>query len=235
MRRICEPDRGQRPRRAARAACARGRPTRDELLRFHTAGYLDRVAALSEAGHGDAGDYAPVGPCSYEIAALAAGACLTAVDAVLDGRRSTTPTRSSARPGHHALADTGMGGCIFGNTALAALHARQAHGVERIAIVDWDAHHGNGTQAAFCDDPTCSRSRCTRPTASRPTPARVDELGGEGAGANINLPLPPGSGVGRLRSRLRPRRRCPRSSASRPSSCSSPAATTRARGTPTRG
>src|SRR4051794_3489716 len=95
---------------------------RDELLRFHTPAYLDRVAELSEAGHGDAGTYSPVGPSTYEIAVLSAGACLTAVDAVLAGELDNAYALVRP-PGHHALAGHGMGGCFFGNTALAAMHA----------------------------------------------------------------------------------------------------------------
>ena len=168
---------------------------RDELLRFHTAGYLERVAALSAAGHGDAGTFAPVGPCTYEIAVLAAGACLTAVDAVLAGELDNAYALVRP-PGHHALSDHGMGGCIFGNTALAALHAR-AHGVERVAVVDWDAHHGNGTQAAFWDDPSVLAISLHQAGCFPPGSGATSEIGGAGArGATINLPLPPGSGAG---------------------------------------
>ncbi len=169
---------------------------REELLRFHTPAYLERVAELSEAGHGDAGFFSPVGACSYEIAALAAGACLTAVDLVLAGELDNAYALVRP-PGHHALADHGMGGCIFANTALAAMHAQAAHGVERVAIVDWDAHHGNGTQAAFWDDPSVCTISLHQAGCFPPDSGAVGELGGDGArGANVNLPLPPGSGVG---------------------------------------
>src|SRR3954454_24644236 len=117
---------------------------REELLRFHTPAYLERVAELSDAGHGDAGFFSPVGACSYEIAALSAGSCLTAVDTVLAGELDNAYALVRP-PGHHALPDHGMGGCFFGNTALAAIHAQAAHGIERVAVVDWDAHYGNGT------------------------------------------------------------------------------------------
>jgi acetoin utilization deacetylase AcuC-like enzyme len=170
--------------------------SRDQLVRLHPAAYLDRVAELSDAGHGDAGSYSPVGPSTYEIAALAAGACLTAVDAVLAGDIDNAYALVRP-PGHHALAELGMGGCIFGNTALAALHAQAAHGVERIAIVDWDAHHGNGTQAAFWDDPSVLTISLHQAGCFPPDSGAVDELGGADAlRSNINLPLPPGSGVG---------------------------------------
>jgi len=169
---------------------------RHELLRFHTPEYLERVAELSAAGHGDAGFYSPVGPSTDEIAALSAGACLTAVDGVLGGELDNAYALVRP-PGHHALADHGMGGCFYANTALAAMHAQAAHGVERVAIVDWDAHHGNGTQAAFWDDPSVLTISLHQAGCFPPGSGAADELGGPGArGTNVNLPLPPGSGVG---------------------------------------
>ncbi len=170
--------------------------TRDELLRLHSEAYLDRVAELSEAGHGDAGFFSPVGPCTYEIAALSAGACLTAVDAVVSGELDNAYALVRP-PGHHALAEHGMGGCFFGNAALAAMHAQAVHGIERVAVIDWDAHHGNGTQEAFWDDPSVLTISLHQAGCFPPDSGAVDELGGAGArGTNVNLPLPPGSGVG---------------------------------------
>ena len=175
----------------------RPRPaTLDELLRFHTAGYVDRVQELSDGEGGDAGEYAPVNRSSYEIALLAVGGCLTAVDAVVDGRADNAYALVRP-PGHHALADKGMGGCIFANAALAAFHALDAHNLERIAIVDWDAHHGNGTQAAFYDDPRVLTISLHQADCFPPGSGQIDETGdGRGRGSNINIPLPPGSGTG---------------------------------------
>jgi acetoin utilization deacetylase AcuC-like enzyme len=165
--------------------------TDEELQRFHSAEYVTRVKQLSDAGFGDAGEYAPIGPSSFEIAALAAGGCLVAVDAVLEG--AVANAFALVRPpGHHALADKGMGGCLFGNTALAAMHARAAHGLSRVAVIDWDAHHGNGTQAAFFGDPDVLTISLHQADCFPPESGRVDE----GGVANINLPLPPGSGTG---------------------------------------
>ena len=127
---------------------------RDELLRLHTPAYLERVAELSAAGHGDAGFFSPVGPVHLRDRGRSPPAPVSRRSTPCSRASSTTPTRSSGRPGHHALAEHGMGGCIFGNTALAAMHAQAAHGIERVAVIDWDAHHGNGTQAAFWDDPS---------------------------------------------------------------------------------
>ena len=87
-----------------------------------------------------------------------------------------------------------MGGCLFGNTALAALHARAVHGVSRLAVVDWDAHHGNGTQVAFFEDPDVLTISLHQAGL---LPAGVGQgRGGTGVGTNINIPLPPGSGTG---------------------------------------
>jgi acetoin utilization deacetylase AcuC-like enzyme len=167
--------------------------TIDELRRFHTAEYLELVKRISDGlVGGDIGPSVGVGRSSFEIAALAAGACLTAVDAVVGGTAANAYALVRP-PGHHALPDQGMGGCIFGNVALAALHAREAHGVERMAGVDWDAHHGNGTQAAFYDDPDVLTISLHQADCFPPASGRVDEVG---IGTNLNVPLPPGSGVG---------------------------------------
>lgn len=169
---------------------------RDELLRLHTPAYLDRVQKLSDAGHGEAGVSAPVGPSSYEIAVLAAGGCLAAVDAVVAGEVDNAYALVRP-PGHHALPELGMGGCFLGNTALAAAHAQAAHRLERVAVVDWDAHHGNGTQHAFWDDPSVLTISLHQADCFPPASGAVDELGGGGAvGSNVNVPLPPGSGTG---------------------------------------
>src|SRR5207302_9183240 len=102
---------------------------------------------------GEAGEETPFGRGSFEIALLAAGGCITAVDSVLDGKVDNAYALVRP-PGHHAERDQGRGFCIFGNTALAAMHAREARGLSRVAIVDWDVHHGNGTEHAFYSDPS---------------------------------------------------------------------------------
>src|SRR3982074_20479 len=127
--------------------------TQAEILRLHPLEYVERIQKLSLELGGDAGELTPFGTGSYEIALLAAGGCMTAVDAVLDG--TVDNAYALVRPpGHHAERDQGRGFCIFANTALAAVHARQARGLSRVATVDWDVHHGNGTEHAFYADPT---------------------------------------------------------------------------------
>jgi len=170
--------------------------SREELLRFHTADYIDRVQALSDADGGDAGESARFGPGGFETARLAVGGCIEAVDAVLDGRVENA--YALVRPcGHHAEPDRGRGFCIFGNVAIAVRHARAVRGVGRVAVIDWDVHHGNGTQAAFYDDPTVLTISLHQDRYYPVDSGGLDEVGvGAGRGYNLNLPLPPGSGHG---------------------------------------
>jgi acetoin utilization deacetylase AcuC-like enzyme len=170
--------------------------TEDEILRLHTPQYVSRIKALSAEMGGEAGEETPFGRGSYEIALLAAGGCLTAVDAVLDGKVDNAYALVRP-PGHHAERDRGRGFCIFGNVALAAIHARQARGLSRVAIIDWDVHHGNGTEHAFYADPSVLTISIHQDNNYPPSSGAVTDVGsGAGAGYNINVPLPPGSGVG---------------------------------------
>ena len=173
--------------------------TRAELERLHARAYIERIRELSGAGGGDAGEFTPFGPGSYEIALLAAGGCIAAVDAVID--QTVRNAYALVRPpGHHAEADRGRGFCIFANVALAAMHARAVHRLERIAVVDWDVHHGNGTQAAFWKDPGVLTLSIHQDRYYPPETGAVDEVGeGRGRGYNLNVPLPPGAGTGAYR------------------------------------
>ncbi len=128
---------------------------------------------------------------SYSVALLAAGGAITAVDAVLDDKVKNSFALVRP-PGHHAEPDRGMGFCIFNNVAIAARHA-QKKGKERVLIVDWDVHHGNGTQEAFYDDPTVLYFS-THQYPHYPGTGWIDEIGtGAGTGYNINVPLPAGT------------------------------------------
>ncbi len=169
---------------------------REELLYFHTAAYVDRVRALSAANGGSLGDSVTIGPGSYEIALLSAGGCLEAADAVLRGRVRNAYALVRP-PGHHAEAAGGRGYCVFGNLVLLVRHAQRVHGVDRVAVIDWDVHHGNGTESAFIDDASVltlsiHQERCY--------PIDSGDLAvtgtGKGEGTNLNIPLPPGSGHG---------------------------------------
>jgi acetoin utilization deacetylase AcuC-like enzyme len=170
--------------------------TEDEILRLHTREYLDRIKDASSKMGGDAGDLTPFGQGSYEIALLAVGGCITAVDAVLDGKVGNAYALVRP-PGHHAERDTGRGFCIFANVALAVIHARQVRGLSRVAVVDWDVHHGNGTEHAFYSDPTVLTISVHQDNNYPPDSGAITDTGaGDGAGFNLNIPLPPGSGVG---------------------------------------
>jgi acetoin utilization deacetylase AcuC-like enzyme len=120
--------------------------TPDELAIAHDPDYIALVRTTAESGGGHLDADTVVSEGSWDAATAAAGCLLEAVDMTMDGRalRSFCAVRP---PGHHALRDRGMGFCLFGNVAIAAHYARARHGVERVLIVDWDVHHGNGTQA----------------------------------------------------------------------------------------
>ncbi len=168
----------------------------DEILRFHTQAHLDRIRALNDSPAADAGVFTPMGRGSFDIAALAAGGVIAAVDAVLDAHVENAYALVRP-PGHHAMPELAMGFCIFGNGAIAGLHALETHGVARIAYVDWDVHHGNGTQAAFYSDPRALTISVHQDRCFPQNSGFIEENGdGAGRGFNINVPLPPGSGVG---------------------------------------
>jgi acetoin utilization deacetylase AcuC-like enzyme len=170
--------------------------TEQDVLRCHTHAYLEKIKGLSAAGGGDAGEITPFGPGSHEIALLAAGGVISAVDAVLDGRVDNAYALVRP-PGHHAEPDLGRGFCIYANAAIAAKHAREARGLERVAVVDWDVHHGNGTQKIFWTDPTVLAISSHQDGCYPPDSGHVHEIGeGDGEGASLNIPLPPGSGTG---------------------------------------
>ena len=166
----------------------------EDLLRVHTPGYLQRFKALSDAGGGELGPQAPIGPGSYEIAKLSAGLAMAAVDRVLAGE-SDNAYSLSRPPGHHCLADGAMGFCFLANIAIAIEAAKARRGLGKVAVIDWDVHHGNGTQAIFearGDVLTISlhQDGCFPPGYS----GEEDRGRGPGLGANLNIPLPPGSG-----------------------------------------
>ncbi len=170
------------------------RPIEDaELLRCHSLGYLHTVRRDGAYGRSElsTGDTA-IGEHSEDVARLAAGGVLAAVDGVLEG--SLANAFAAVRPpGHHAEPERGMGFCLFNNVALAARHAQAVHGLERVLIVDWDVHHGNGTQAIFWTDPSVFVLG-VHEQGNYPGSGAADERGeGDGAGTTLNCPLPPGS------------------------------------------
>jgi acetoin utilization deacetylase AcuC-like enzyme len=165
--------------------------TGDELRRVHSAAHVARVAAT--AGRTVRLDpETQAGPRSYAAALKAAGAAVQAVEAVLAGEadRALCAVRP---PGHHAEADRAMGFCLFNNVAVAAAHAL-GRGLERVMIVDWDVHHGNGTQSTFYPDPRVLYVS-SHEYPLYPGSGGLDEVGdGAGRGFTVNLPMPAGMG-----------------------------------------
>ena len=170
--------------------------TDEELLRVHSRAHLDHVAAASDAPRGGLCEdgFSPIGPGSDGVARLAAGAAIVAVDAVMSGDVDNAYVLSRP-PGHHATRHQGQGFCIYNNMAVAIAHARAELGVGRIAVVDWDVHHGNGTQDLFYDDGDVLTISIHQNGLFPSDTGHITEVGeGAGAGANINVPLPAGSG-----------------------------------------
>ena len=168
--------------------------TEEQVLRFHTPDYIARIEAMSAEDGGDAGMSTPFGPGSYEIALMSAGGVIAALDAVVGGRVDNAYALVRP-PGHHAEADMGKGFCLLGNAVIAIKHAMATHGIERVATVDWDVHHGNGTEHAFYDDANVLTISIHQDNCFPPDSGALGDTGaGAGAGYNINVPLPPGSG-----------------------------------------
>jgi acetoin utilization deacetylase AcuC-like enzyme len=167
------------------------RPAEDtDLERIHDAGYIDSIRTLrGRAAMLDADTF--VSPESDEVARLASGAVLTGVDHVLDGPFGSRAFAAVRPPGHHAERDRAMGFCLYNNVAVGAAWARQ-RGVKRVAIVDFDVHHGNGTQRAFYDDPSILFIS-SHQFPFYPGTGAADEIGhGDGTGFTVNLPMEAG-------------------------------------------
>jgi acetoin utilization deacetylase AcuC-like enzyme len=167
-------------------------PEGDEatILYAHPESYIERIRrAVPEEGIVSIDADTSVSPKSWQAALTAVGAANAAVDDVFSGTANNVFV-ASRPPGHHAEKTTAMGFCLFNNAAIAARHAQKKHGAGRVAIVDWDVHHGNGTQDIFWDDPSvlyCS-------THQMPLYPGTGAESETGAGNIVNAPLPPGSG-----------------------------------------
>ncbi len=172
-------------------------PASDEaILRAHTPGYLELLQRVSR-------DHPQqivmldqdtwLAPGSLEVARLSAGACLQAVDAVLTGEADNALVVARP-PGHHACPDVAMGFCLFGNIAMAALHACAVHDLERVLIVDVDVHHGNGSQDILYRDGRVGFFSIHQSPLYPGTGAAVETGAGPGKGATVNIPLRAGHG-----------------------------------------
>ncbi|HEX7733651.1 MAG TPA: class II histone deacetylase [Ktedonobacteraceae bacterium] len=174
--------------------------TEEELMAYHTRDYIEAVRAYTHGqgkargSWGEIEDDTPLSSGSFEAALYAAGGSLEAVGAVLEGRVNNAYALLRP-PGHHALSNRCMGYCIFNNVALAAHYARKKYGLERVMIVDWDVHHGNGTQDAFYADPNVLFVSLHQHNWYPKLSGELDQVGsGAGAGYTVNIPLPAGTG-----------------------------------------
>ena len=168
----------------------------DEIARFHSRDHIAGIKAKSQTGYADAGGLTPMGEGSFEIGLLSAGGTIVALEAVLSGKVKNAYALVRP-PGHHATRTSAMGFCLFANAVIAIHHARAEHGITRVATVDWDVHHGNGTQSAFYEDPNVLTISLHQDNLFPENSGTLAETGrGAGLGANINIPLPAGSGNG---------------------------------------
>ena len=164
------------------------------IEKAHTSGHIENVRSRCEQGLEDMGDgETMIGPGSYDIALLAVGALLEAADAVMDGRADAVFC-AVRPPGHHAERNRAMGFCLFNNVVICARYVQEKHGLQRVAIVDWDVHHGNGTQHILEDDPSILY-QSTHQYPHYPGTGSIDEIGiGPGMGATMNAPMEAGAG-----------------------------------------
>jgi acetoin utilization deacetylase AcuC-like enzyme len=167
----------------------------EQIALVHPGDFAPRVLALvPKQGYASIDADTVISPGSGEAALRAAGACIAAVDAVMKGEAKNAFC-AVRPPGHHAEPDRAMGFCLFNNAAIAALHARQMYGIERVAVVDFDVHHGNGTQAAFEQDAALLYAS----THQMPLYPGTGAASERGVGNIVNAPLRPMSGSDEFR------------------------------------
>jgi acetoin utilization deacetylase AcuC-like enzyme len=169
------------------------RATDEQLLRAHTPEHIARImAAIPQDGYHEFDNDTVASPGSGEAALRSAGAICAAIDDVLGGS-SRNAFCAVRPPGHHAGRASVEGFCLFSNAAIGALHAREAHGLKRVAVIDFDVHHGNGTQEVLWNVPGTFYAS-THQQDAYPYTGAMAEIGPEGGCVVVNVPLPAGSG-----------------------------------------
>jgi acetoin utilization deacetylase AcuC-like enzyme len=166
----------------------------EALLAVHPASHLEYVRGLAERGGGLVDMDTVVSAGSWDAAVHAAGAAVEMADRLVGARSSNAAFCGVRPPGHHAERARAMGFCLLNNVAIGARRARDAHGVERVLILDWDVHHGNGTQEVFEADPGVLFVSIHQWPLYPGTGAASETGVGDDAGHTVNLPVPPGSG-----------------------------------------
>lgn len=175
---------------------ARSAPAADwaDLRRVHPESYLNEFKRLSDAGGGELGRRTPFGQGGFEIAALSAGLAMAAVDEVVTGKLQNAYALSRP-PGHHCLPDFPNGFCLLANIAIAVEAARARHGLGKVVVLDWDVHHGNGTEAIYYDRAdTLTISLHQEGNYPQDSGYITDRGTGAGTGLNMNVPMPAGAG-----------------------------------------
>ena len=167
--------------------------TVDDIALIHDERLIELVRATAESGGGWLDPDTYVSPASYDVALLAAGAAMQAVSIGIDRGPAFAFVRP---PGHHAEPGRAMGFCLFNNVAVAVAAARKEQRIGKVAILDWDVHHGNGTQAAFWDDPDVLFVSLHQYPFYPGTGADTERGGGDAVGTTINIPLAAGAGDG---------------------------------------
>ncbi|MEA1998864.1 MAG: histone deacetylase [Euryarchaeota archaeon] len=168
--------------------------SKEQIAYVHTDAYIKGVERMCKEGGGLLDPDTPLCTESYEIALLSAGGVIKATDEVMNDTNNLKHIFALVRPpGHHATGNRGRGFCIFNNIAIAAEHLKRRYYANRILIVDWDVHHGNGTQEVFFDDPSVLYFSIHQ-YPHYPGTGWIDEVGkGKGDGFSVNAPLPAGS------------------------------------------
>ncbi len=166
----------------------------EAITQVHTQSYLAQLKTRAPAeGRASLDPDTSMSPGSLQAAYLAAGGAMAAADAIMAGRVDNAFC-AVRPPGHHAERDRAMGFCLFNNVAIAARHLQRRHGIGRVLIVDWDVHHGNGTQHTFYHDPSVLFFS-THQSPHYPGTGRATEQGeGKGLGLTVNVPMSPGEG-----------------------------------------